>query len=518
MTPKKEGGGGRHSGHVAAGLVVLLAAVLLGANTSWHASPGEARGSSPVVEEPLASPELAEEATNFYREGNRLFEQGELSGAEQSYERAVEADPGHVFSWANLGNLLRTRGDIQRAISCHERAYQLSPQRPRSSYNLAVSLQTANKYQAAFIMYTKAIELFDQGLGDLDVSHARTNLGVCLQGLGQLEEAIEQYALAKKLRPDLRSANLNYCNVMLPLKGTDAAVGCFSALLDRDPAFEQALSAAAGVHHLADNLGAAAQLYQRALAVNPSSASAQHGLAAISGGGGDVAPAEYVRDMFNGYALTFDESLKSLRYQSPELLRSAVDGLLSVAAPEDAWAARGRSKGWRVLDGGCGTGLCGPLFRNVSAELAGVDLSENMVALARKRNVYDELVVGELVQAIEAWGQTEGGDVVLAADVLVYFGNLEPFLTAAARAVRRQNGLIAFTTEMLEEGSPGGECAQGGVGWKLTSSGRYAHCRRYAARVAEATGLLQTIRVDDITPRWNRGKPVAGVLYLMRAL
>ena len=116
-----------------------------------------------------------------------------------------------------------------------------------------------------------------------------------------------------------------------------------------------------------------------------------------------MAPSEFVRDMFNGYALTFDESLKALRYQSPELLRQAVDVLLARMPAGDAWADRGHSRAWRVFDGGCGTGLCGPLFRNLTQSLSGVDLSENMVALARKRGVYDELSVGELVAALASW-------------------------------------------------------------------------------------------------------------------
>jgi len=356
---------------------VLIGVLMLPQSTS---SSKEGLESGSTAWHPQKVPADAEEmAGELYRQGNALFQHGDVQQAEQLFERAVVADPRHAFAWANLGNLLRNQ-NTPRAIRCHERAYQLSPQRPRSSYNLAVSLQTDSKYLAASIMYKQAISLGEQGLGDLDISRAHTNLGVCFQGLGQLEEAVEQYALAKKLKPDLRSANLNYCNVMLPLKGSDAAVGCFSSLLDRDPAFEQALSAAAGVHHLSDNLGAAAQLYQRALSVNPSSASAQHGLAAISGGGGDVAPVEYVRDMFNGYALTFDDSLKALRYQSPELLRYAIDQLLA-AAPHDEWALRASAGSLRVLDAGCGTGLCGPLFRNLSSSLAGVDLSENMVCV-----------------------------------------------------------------------------------------------------------------------------------------
>lgn len=46
-------------------------------------------------------------------------------------------------------------------------------------------------------------------------------------------------------------------------------------------------------------------------------------------------------------------------------------------------------------------------------------------------------------------GAGEGGDVVVAADVLVYFGNLSPFLAAAAAAVRsRQVGLDADNDQL----------------------------------------------------------------------
>jgi predicted TPR repeat methyltransferase len=75
-------------------------------------------------------------------------------------------------------------------------------------------------------------------------------------------------------------------------------------------------------------------------------------------------------------------------------------------------------------------------------------------------------------------------------------------------------GLVAFTTELLE----GDECREGGAGWKLTTSGRYAHCRDYVEREAAAPAAqLQVVKVAAVTPRWNRGKPVDGTLFLMRA-
>ena len=84
---------------------------------------------------------------------------------------------------------------------------------------------------------------------------------------------------------------------------------------------------------------------------------------------------------------------------------------------------------------------------------------------------------------------------------------------ARLRARGGEQGLLAFTTELLE----GDECEQGGAGWKLTTSGRYAHCRDYVEREALSAGKLHVVESAAITPRWNRGKPVSGTLFLMRA-
>ena len=60
------------------------------------------------------------------------------------------------------------------------------------------------------------------------------------------------------------------------------------------------------------------------------------------------------------------------------------------------WRTRGLepSKRLDVLDAGCGTGLCGPLVAPYARRLAGVDLSEGMLAHAKEKNVYDELIEG----------------------------------------------------------------------------------------------------------------------------
>ncbi|MFX8227089.1 methyltransferase domain-containing protein, partial [Acinetobacter baumannii] len=89
---------------------------------------------------------------------------------------------------------------------------------------------------------------------------------------------------------------------------------------------------------------------------------------------------------------------------APDLLRAAVDRVMPGAT------------GLRILDLGCGTGLAGVTFMALAAHLAGVDLSPRMVEKARQRGLYDELGVGDVVEAMR---RTPGGwDLLVAADVL----------------------------------------------------------------------------------------------------
>lgn len=61
-----------------------------------------------------------------------------------------------------------------------------------------------------------------------------------------------------------------------------------------------------------------------------------------------------VQALFDFYATSFDESLKGLDYSSPDMLREVLGGM------------KRRYK--EVFDAGCGTGLLGPLFRDISGE------------------------------------------------------------------------------------------------------------------------------------------------------
>ena len=107
-----------------------------------------------------------------------------------------------------------------------------------------------------------------------------------------------------------------------------------------------------------------------------------------------------------------------------------------------------------------------------------------MLARARAREVYDELVKGELTAFLrDAAGAF---DVIVSADTLVYFGPLEEVVAAAATALR-PGGQLIFTVEELTEPRRGGLLAQ--------LNGRYRHTRAYVERVLADAGLAVGDRV-----------------------
>jgi predicted TPR repeat methyltransferase len=180
--------------------------------------------------------------------------------------------------------------------------------------------------------------------------------------------------------------------------------------------------------------------------------------------------------------------LASLEYRAPTLVGDAVARRLG---PEDGDR--------EILDAGCGTGLCGPLLKPLASRLTGVDLSGGMLEKARGRGLYDALHQQELTAFMAE--RPDAFDVVVSADTLVYFGELEAAMRAAAHTLR-PGGWFCFTVEALDEGQDG---------YRIQHHGRYAHSRTYLETVLDEAGL-RIAEIESVFLRNEGGVPVEGWL------
>jgi predicted TPR repeat methyltransferase len=124
-----------------------------------------------------------------------------------------------------------------------------------------------------------------------------------------------------------------------------------------------------------------------------------------------------------------------------------------------------------------------------------------MLALASALDLYDDLAEAELTATLTS--RPGAYDVIAAADVLVYIGDLAPALAAAATALRI-GGLAAFTVERASE-----------AGYHLTGTGRYEHAPAFVREVAAAVGLTE-VSADEVVLREEQARPVAGIVWVLR--
>ncbi len=202
----------------------------------------------------------------------------------------------------------------------------------------------------------------------------------------------------------------------------------------------------------------------------------------------------YVRTLFDNYAEGFDEHLTgALAYRGPAILIEAIHA---------AAAAIGRKPSFDLaLDLGCGTGLMAKALGPMARRIEGVDISPRMIAVAARTGLYATLHVGEVVDELDRRAAAST-DLILAADVVVYLGDLFPLFREAAR-VLRPGGLFAFT-------------AQGhhGQGFELGIDSRFAHSDRYLRTVAEDSGLA-IAHFAAVSTRQDRGLDVPGYVMVL---
>jgi predicted TPR repeat methyltransferase len=202
-----------------------------------------------------------------------------------------------------------------------------------------------------------------------------------------------------------------------------------------------------------------------------------------------TAPKDYVIGLFDQYADHFDEDLiNKLKYKTPNLLLGAMNGIVP-------------SGNLDILDLGCGTGLVGSLLRPIARTLTGVDMSSNMLRIARQRQIYDNLVCSELIEFLQAHAKTF--DLAVASDVFIYIGDLSKVFQGV-RGALREGGFFCFSVEAGE-----------GQDFVLRATRRYAHSRPYLRKLAEEHGFVFE-RLESDVIRQQNGIDVVGDLAILR--
>jgi predicted TPR repeat methyltransferase len=355
-----------------------------------------------------------------YESAVALHQQGEINRAINLYSQVLQHFPNIAEIHYNLGLAFYELEQFPKAIEAYKKASELSPQDSDILYNLGLAYKMNKQYDNAEEAYLRALEFAED---DQEILY---NLGCCYQDAGAIEQA---------------------CFIL-------------EQLLEHTPKHLSALNNLAYLQHLQENFDLARNLYGRVLELDPNRRSAQFMYDTLSGESTQTPPQEYVRELFDQYSEHFEKNLvQDLEYNTYQTLRQAFDD-----------SSRGKNMYEHGLDLGCGTGLAGETFRSACSKLTGVDLSQNMLNQAGKKQLYTYLHCENIIDFTEHTNHSY--DLIIASDVLPYLGDLKPLFSSINQCVT-SDAIFCLSSEMSEKPA-----------WEIQRTGRYAHNPYYIAQTA----------------------------------
>lgn len=429
-------------------------------------------------------------------------------------------------SLVTMGNQSDIKGDKNKAIEFYEKAHKLEKESPIPLGNLAIAFfELANFPQAE--KYAKKTLMFDK-----ENTSALIILGNIAYKQKKYTDALTYYKKAYELNIENPVSVVNIANTYFELKDFDEAIfytekaveltpndawsyNNLSQLYQKKNRYEEALGAGykaversdeegRNAHHI--NLGY--MLYEISLEYRELAlAYAKKWLQKY--GGNEVvnymaksvlndevlerANDEYLKNIFDVFAPDFEKVLQDLEYQCPEHINNFLQEIFGVKP----------QKKMRILDAGCGTGLCGKYLKKYAKifGLHGVDISKEMIKEASKKRLYNKLFVEELLSFLS--GKKDEYNLVVSTDVFIYFGDLTELFLKLNKAVKKDGRVIFSVSENIENDEV-----------VLHSSGRFAHSEKYIKKLISKTGfVLEKISREHIR---NEGeKKVFGFIISM---
>jgi predicted TPR repeat methyltransferase len=399
--------------------------------------------------------------------------------------------------------------DFETAKTAFLCLLEIQPDYGLFHYNLASCYVELKHWGLAYRHYGLALRLEVDLASDSDLYF---NLGVCAERLGLLAEAQDFYQKAVSYKPGFVEGLFNLGLVAAKRGSTELAIETFESA-KRVLGLASSAEGEVAQRNEADGWGENSLLTE----IN-------FHLARLDSAKIPKPPTSHVKALFDQYADHYEEHMvNKLSYTLPEIMADYIFKYgLNKLKPLCEISEKPPLK---ILDLGCGTGLMAQALINKSPqklEIHGVDLSPNMLELAREKGVYQSVSCEDILDYLNTACESKQWDGVMAADVLNYFGDLSDLFQKVKRALR-PGGWFCFSVEAVDfgflsplvgktdsapkEGIREGELVEGETGWILQSTGRYAHNQNYVKKVIE-NAQIQLINQEGFKGRAEGGEKV----------
>ena len=441
-----------------------------------------------------------EQAISYYKKATRInpisetslialsniyYNRKDYNNAIKFANRLLRKIPNNPSALLCLGNVAYCKGNYELALHYYELVYKNN----NSSYIAIINM--ANTY-FDLLRYVKAVDFAKKSLKLYPSSvDAYIILGNSYIELEKHEKAEKSLIKALELKDDNPWIYNALSRLYQKIERWESALetGWNAITCTHNAQEDQHINFGYLLYECVDEKGKdlAEQYAKKWLNAFPNEKIAQYlAVAILDNRNIKTADTDYIKKIFDAFAGDFDSTLYGLEYQVPEHIARCVKQNYH----------KPFYKPIKYLDLGCGTGLCAKAVKSVIgwSHVTGVDISENMLLQAKKKYIFDRLVLDEIINFLNT--EDKLYNLITAGDVFTYFGDLQLLLNAIANSLNG-NGQLIFT---ISENNTNND------DFYLTPSGRFIHNSDYVLKLLKKCGL-QKISIER-KPLRNEGDKV----------
>lgn len=396
---------------------------------------------------------FSRQITDFLLRGNQFYQNGDFDSALKIYLEIEKLDRGYLPALVNIAQCFYEQKNYPQAEDYARRILKLDSDSVPALSLLGCLSFVAEKYDDSIGFFRRALTL-----DSTDVWN-HNYLSQALQKNGEFAAALDEAWTALELSGRDDSQQLNF------------AYSLYETALEKGTGF----------------ISSWQQKWARKY---PENSLVRYACAALQNDSKtNRADSDYVRQVFDVFADSFDNALAGLNYRVPQLIADSLNEKKADSAEEKI----------RILDLGCGTGLVAEKLKKIwpGSVICGVDISAGMLKQAKQKNVYNQLVKGDLETFV--FRRETVFDLVVAADVLTYFGELKTIFSGVFLQLKKGGKFIFSVSKNHHDNAD----------WFLHLSGRFLHSENYLKTALSAAGFILKNMSAEIL-REEGGEPVWG--------
>ena len=404
--------------------------------------------------------------------------------AEEYFQRVIKLNSDHVGALFQLAQLYHANKAYLKAQPLYQKILNLQPNDPECLNKLGLILLEQDQFDQGLNYLEQALKI-DQSIDDI-----HHNLACCYLHKKNYQDALTHWLKHLKINKDLDTYyNVGVC--YLYLGRYDDCTDQLFHVIKEDPKHYQSLINLGAAFLQKGQSAVACEYYKRAQELQPTESIAYILSALEQSQSPHLAPEDYISGLFDNYAYHYDNHLCDvLSYKLPERLKRLMTEQLNVNKNSQA-----------ILDLGCGTGLAGKAVSEFSQTLVGIDLSKNMLSEAKKKNIYQKLICANILKLQDDLARKY--DVVICADTLPYFGNLNDLFSIAQQYLKKKgHWIISIESDYADD-------------YKLTESARYTHSPKYIERCATKYNFSVS-HSENIHLRTQQKTLIEGMIFILQ--